>query len=112
MIYSLLHLFGYGLTLDDMKNFRQEDSLTLGHPEYGHTVGVEATTCSLGSGIVMGVGMVMAKAHLAAKFNKPDFPIVDHYTFVICGDGCLMEGILSEALSLAGTVGLSTLIIL
>ncbi len=112
MLYSLLHLFGYGLTLDDMKNFRQEDSLTPGHPEYGHTVGVEATTGPLGSGIGMGVGMAMAEAHLAAKFNKPAFPIVDHYTFVICGDGCLMEGISSEALSLAGTLGLSKLIIL
>ena len=112
MLYSLLYLFGYGLTLDDMKQFRQEDSLTPGHPEYGHTVGVEATTGPLGSGIGMGVGMAMAEAHLAAKFNKPDFPIVDHYTFVICGDGCLMEGISSESLSLAGTLGLSKLIIL
>ena len=112
MLYSLLHLFGYGLTLDDMKNFRQEDSLTPGHPEYGHTIGVEATTGPLGSGIGMGVGMAMAEAHLAAIFNKPDFPIVDHYTFVICGDGCLMEGISSESLSLAGTLGLSKLIIL
>lgn len=112
MLYSLFHLFGYGLTIDDLKNFRQEDSLTPGHPEYGHTVGVEATTGPLGSGIGMGVGMAMAEAHLAAKFNKPDFPIVDHYTFVICGDGCLMEGISSEALSLAGTLGLSKLIVL
>jgi len=112
MLYSLLHLFGYGLTLDDMKKFRQEDSLTPGHPEYGHTIGVEATTGPLGSGIGMGVGMAMAEAHLAAKFNKPNFPIIDHYTFVICGDGCLMEGISSEALSLAGTLGLSKLIIL
>ena len=112
MLYSLLHLFGYGLTLDDMKQFRQENSLTPGHPEYGHTVGVEATTGPLGSGIGMGVGMAMAEAHLAAKFNKPDFPIVDHYTFVICGDGCLMEGISSESLSLAGTLALGKLIIL
>ena len=112
MLYSLLHLFGYGLTLDDMKQFRQEDSLTPGHPEYGHTVGVEATTGPLGSGIGMAVGMAMAEAHLAAKFNKPDFPIVDHYTFVICGDGCLMEGISSESLSLAGTLALNKLIIL
>ena len=112
MLYSLLHLFGYGLTLDDMKQFRQEDSLTPGHPEYGHTIGVEATTGPLGSGIGMAVGMAMAESHLAAKFNKPDFPIVDHYTFVICGDGCLMEGISSESLSLAGTLGLSKLIVL
>ena len=112
MLYSLLHLFGYGLTVDDLKNFRQEDSLTPGHPEYGHTIGVEATTGPLGSGIAMAVGMAMAEAHLAATFNKPDFPIVDHNTFVICGDGCLMEGISSEALSLAGTLGLSKLIVL
>ena len=112
MLYSLLHFFGYGLTLDDIKDFRQENSLTPGHPEYGHTIGVEATTGPLGSGIGMGVGMAMAEAHLAATFNKPDFPIVDHYTFIICGDGCLMEGVSSEALSLAGTFGLSKLIIL
>lgn len=112
MLYSLLHFFGYGLTLDDMKNFRQYGSLTPGHPEYGHTAGVEATTGPLGAGIGMGVGMAMAEAHLAAKFNKPGFPIVDHYTFVICGDGCLMEGISSEALSLAGTLGLGKLIVL
>ena len=112
MLYSLLHFFGYGLTLDDMKNFRQEDSPTPGHPEYGRTLGVEATTGPLGSGLGMAVGMAMAEAHLAAKFNKPDFPIVDHYTFVLCGDGCMMEGISSEALSLAGTFGLSKLIVL
>ncbi len=112
MLYSMLHFFGYGLTLDDMKNFRQLGSLTPGHPEYGHTAGVEATTGPLGSGIGMGVGMAMAEAHLAAKFNKPDYKIVDHYTFVLCGDGCLMEGISSEALSLAGTLGLGKLIVL
>lgn len=112
MLYSLLHFFGYGLTLDDMKQFRQENSLTPGHPEYGHTVGVEATTGPLGSGIGMAVGMAMAEAHLAAVFNKPDCKIVNHHTFVICGDGCLMEGISSEALSLAGTLGLSKLILL
>ena len=112
MLYSLLHFFGYGLTLDDVKNFRQENSLTPGHPEYGHTAGVEATTGPLGSGIGMAVGIAMAEAHLAAKFNKPDFPIVDHYTFVLCGDGCMMEGISSEALSLAGTFGLGKLIVL
>lgn len=112
LLYSLLHLFGYGLTLDDLKNFRQDGSLTPGHPEYGHTVGVEATTGPLGAGMGMAVGMAMAEAHLAAIFNKPDFPIMDHYTFVLGGDGCMMEGISSEAFSLAGTLGLSKLIIL
>ena len=112
MLYSLLHLFGYGLTLEDMQQFRQEGSKTPGHPEHGITDGVEATTGPLGSGIGMAVGMAMAEAHLAAIFNKPDCKIVDHYTFVICGDGCMMEGISSEALSLAGTLGLSKLIIL
>ena len=112
MLYSLLHLFGYGLTIDDLKNFRQDESKTPGHPEYGWTNGVEATTGPLGAGMAMAVGMAMAEAHLAAIFNKPDFPIVDHYTFVLGGDGCLMEGISSEAFSLAGTLGLSKLIVL
>ena len=112
MLYSLLHFFGYGLTLDDIKDFRQDDSLTPGHPEYGRTVGVEATTGPLGAGLAMGVGMAMAEAHLASIFNKPDFPIVDHYTFVICSDGCMMEGISSESLSLAGNLGLNKLIVL
>lgn len=112
LLYSLLHLFGYGLSLDDLKNFRQDGSLTPGHPEYGHTVGVEATTGPLGAGMGMAVGMAMAEAHLAATFNKPEFPIVDHYTFVLGGDGCMMEGISSEAFSLAGTLGLSKLIVL
>ncbi len=112
MLYSLLHLFGYGLTIDDLKNFRQDESKTPGHPEYGWTNGVEATTGPLGAGMAMAVGMAMAESHLAAIFNKPDFPIVDHYTFVLGGDGCLMEGISSEAFSLAGTLGLSKLIVL
>ena len=112
LLYSLLHFFGYGLTLDDMKQFRQCGSLTPGHPEYGHTVGVEATTGPLGAGMAMAVGMAMAEAHLSAEFNRPGFPIVDHYTFALGGDGCLMEGISSEAFSLAGTLGLSKLIIL
>ena len=112
LLYSLLHLFGYGLTLDDLKNFRQDGSLTPGHPEYGHTVGVEATTGPLGAGMGMAVGMAMAEAHLAATFNQPEFPIVDHYTFVLGGDGCMMEGISYEAFSLAGTLGLSKLIVL
>ena len=112
LLYSLLHFFGYGLTMDDMKQFRQEGSLTPGHPEYGHTVGVEATTGPLGAGMGMAVGMAMAEAHLAATFNEANYPIVDHYTFVLGGDGCMMEGISSEAFSLAGTLGLSKLIVL
>ncbi|WP_196604205.1 transketolase [Pectinatus haikarae] len=112
LLYSLLHLFSYGLTIEDLKNFRQDNSLTPGHPEYGHTTGVEATTGPLGAGMSMAVGMAMAEAHLAATFNKPKFPIVDHYTFALGGDGCMMEGISSEAFSLAGTLGLDKLIIL
>ena len=112
MLYSLLHLFGYGLTIDDLKNFRQDGSKTPGHPEYGWTTGVEATTGPLGAGMGMAVGMAMAEAHMAAIFNKPDCKIVDHYTFVLGGDGCMMEGISSEAFSLAGTLGLSKLIVL
>ena len=110
LLYSLLHLFGYGLTIDDMKNFRQLGSKTPGHPEYGHTVGVEATTGPLGAGMAMAVGMAMAENHLAAKFNKEGYPVVDHYTFVLGGDGCMMEGISYEAFSLAGSLGLGKLI--
>lgn len=113
LLYSLLHLFGYGdLSVDDLKQFRQVDSLTPGHPEYKHTVGVEATTGPLGAGMGMAVGMAMAEAHLASVFNKDNYPVVDHYTFALGGDGCMMEGISSEAFSLAGTLGLSKLIIL
>ena len=112
LLYSLLHLFGYGLTVEDLKNFRQSGSLTPGHPEYGHTVGVEATTGPLGAGMGMAVGMAMAEAHLAAVFNRPEYPVVDHYTYVLGGDGCMMEGISSEAFSLAGTLGLHKLIVL
>ena len=112
LLYSLLHFYGYGLTMEDMKQFRQDGSLTPGHPEYRHTTGVEATTGPLGAGMGMAVGMAMAEAHLASIFNKPDFPVVDHYTFALGGDGCMMEGISSEAFSLAGTLGLSKLIIL
>ncbi len=112
MLYSMLHLFGYGLTMDDLKSFRQAGSLTPGHPEYGHTTGVEITTGPLGQGIANGVGMAMAEAHLAAKFNRDGHKIVDHYTYVLCGDGCLMEGVASEAASLAGTLGLGKLILL
>lgn len=113
LLYSLLHLFGYGdLSIEDLKNFRQLDSKTPGHPEYGHTVGVEATTGPLGAGMGIAVGMAMAEAHLASKFNKEGFDIVDHYTYVLGGDGCMMEGISYEVFSLAGTLGLSKLIVL
>ena len=112
LLYSLLHLFGYGnLSMEDLKNFRQLGSLTPGHPEYGHTVGIEATTGPLGQGMAMAVGMAMAEAHLAAVFNKDGYDIVDHYTYVLGGDGCMMEGISSEAFSLAGTLGLHKLIV-
>lgn len=112
LIYSLLHLFGYGLTIDDLKQFRQLGSKTPGHPEYGHTVGVETTTGPLGQGIANAVGMAMAEKHLAAKFNREGYPVVDHYTFCILGDGCMMEGLSHEACSLAGTLGLNKLIAL
>lgn len=110
--YSLLHLFGYGITVEDIKNFRQIGSLTPGHPEYGHTKGVEITTGPLGQGICNAVGFAIAEAHLAEKFNKPDYSVVDHYTYAIVGDGCLMEGISGEASSLAGTLGLGKLVVL
>lgn len=113
LLYSLLHMFGYeGLTIDELKNFRQLDHLTPGHPEYGHTVGVEATTGPLGAGVSTAVGMAIAESHLAAKFNRDGYPVVDHYTFAMTGDGCLMEGISYEALSLAGTLKLGKLIVL
>lgn len=112
LLYSLFHLFEYGdLSLEDLKQFRQLDSKTPGHPEYGHTVGVEATTGPLGAGMGMAVGMAMAEAHMASVFNEDGFDIVDHYTYVLGGDGCMMEGISSEAFSLAGTLGLSKLIV-
>ncbi|MBR6852038.1 MAG: transketolase, partial [Lachnospiraceae bacterium] len=113
LYYSLLHLFGVGgLSIEDLKQFRQLDSKTPGHPEYGHTAGIDATTGPLGAGLSMAVGMAVAEAHLAETFNKPEFPVIDHYTYVMCGDGCLMEGISEEALSLAGTLGLEKLIVL
>jgi len=112
LLYSLFHLFQYGdLSLEDLKQFRQLGSKTPGHPEYGHTVGVEATTGPLGAGMGMAVGMAMAEAHMASVFNEDGFDIVDHYTYVLGGDGCMMEGISSEAFSLAGTLGLSKLIV-
>ncbi|MDU2490692.1 MAG: transketolase [Clostridium celatum] len=110
--YSLLHLFGYGITIEDIKNFRQVGSLTPGHPEYGHTPGVEITTGPLGQGICNAVGMAIAEAHLSEKFNKPGYKVVNHNTYAIVGDGCLMEGISGEASSLAGTLGLGKLIVL
>ncbi|MGO3170071.1 MAG: transketolase [Bavariicoccus seileri] len=112
LLYSLLHLSGYKVSIDDIKSFRQLNSNTPGHPEVKHTDGVEATTGPLGQGIANAVGFAMAEAHLAATYNKPDFPIVDHHTFVLCGDGDLMEGISSEACSLAGTLKLGKLIML
>ena len=111
LLYSLLHLFGYGLTAEDLAGFRQEGSLTPGHPEYGHTRGVEATTGPLGAGMTMAVGMAIAEEHLASIFNKEGYPVVDHYTYALGGDGCMMEGITSEAFSLAGTLKLGKLII-
>lgn len=112
LLYSLLHIFDYGVEIEDLKNFRQLGSKTPGHPEYGDTVGVESTTGPLGQGISTAVGMAMAEAHLAAKFNKEDNKIIDHNTFVLVGDGDLMEGISYEATSLAGNLGLGKLIVL
>ena len=109
--YSLLYLYGFGLTKEDLMNFRQLGSKTPGHPEYGHTVGIETTTGPLGQGIANAVGMAVAEAHLAAKFNRGGFKIVDHYTYALCGDGCLEEGISYEACSFAGTHELGKLIV-
>ncbi len=110
LLYSLLHVFGYGLTKEDLMGFRQLKTRTPGHPEYGHTVGVETSTGPLGQGFANAVGFALAESMLAAKFNKPDMELVDHYTYVLCGDGCMQEGIESEAASLAGTWGLNKLI--
>ena len=112
LLYSLLHLTGYKISIDDLKNFRQWASKTTGHPEYDPDLGIEATTGPLGQGIAMAVGMAVAEAHLAARFNRDEFPVVDHSTFVLAGDGDLMEGISSEAASLAGTLQLGKLICL
>lgn len=112
MLYSLLHLSGYQVTIDDLKNFRQWESKTPGHPEYHHTDGVEATSGPLGQGISTSVGMAMAEAHLAATYNRDDFKVIDHYTYALCGDGDLMEGVSAEASSMAGHMKLGKLIVL
>lgn len=112
LLYSMLHLTGYDLSMDDIKNFRQWGSRTPGHPENHMTPGVEVTTGPLGQGISNAVGMAIAEAHLAAKFNRPGYPVLDHYTYVIASDGDLMEGVASEACSLAGHLGLGKLIVL
>ena len=112
LIYALLHLYGYGLSLEELKEFRQWGSRTPGHPEYSHTPGVETTTGPLGQGFANAVGMAIAEKRLAAEFNRPDYMIVNHYTYVYAGDGCMMEGITSEAASLAGHLGLGKLICL
>ena len=111
LYYSLLHLYGMGITMEDMQNFRQLGSKTPGHPEYGHTAGIETTTGPLGQGIANAVGMALAEVHLAAKYNKPGYNVVDHYTYAICGDGCLEEGISYEACSFAGANKLGKLIL-
>jgi transketolase len=112
MLYGVLHLTGYDLTIEDLEQFRRYGSRTPGHPEYGHTDGVELTTGPLGQGFAMAVGLAMAEKHLAAVYNRPGFDIVDHYTYGLCGDGDLMEGVSHEAASLAGTLGLGKLIFL
>lgn len=112
LLYSLLHCAGYNVTIDDLKNFRQWDSKTPGHPEVNHTDGVEATTGPLGQGIAMAVGMAMSEAHLAATYNRDNFNVVDHYTYALCGDGDLMEGVSQEAASMAGHMKLGKLVVL
>ena len=109
--YALLYLFGYDLTKEDLMNFRQFGSKTPGHPEYGQTPGIETTTGPLGQGIANAVGMAIAESYLAARFNRENFPVVDHYTYALVGDGCLQEGIENEAASLAGTLKLGKLIV-
>jgi transketolase len=111
LLYSLLYLTGYGLTVDDLKNFRQLGSPTAGHPEYGHAAGIEATTGPLGQGLGMSVGLALAEAMLAARFNRPGREIVDHHTYAIASDGDIQEGVGSEACSLAGHLGLGKLIV-
>ena len=112
LLYMMLHLSGFNLTLDDLKNFRQKGSKTPGHPEFGHTSGVEITTGPLGQGFATSVGMAIAESYLGAKFNKPGYDVVKHYTYVLCGDGDLQEGVSMEAASLAGHLNLKKLIVL
>ena len=112
LLYSLLHMFGYGVSMDDIKNFRQLGSITPGHPEAGHTPGVDASTGPLGQGFANAVGMAIAEKHLASHFNRDGYKIIDHYSYALCGDGCMMEGISYEAASLAGTLGLGKVIVL
>ena len=112
LLYALLHLTGYDVSLQDLKDFRQLHAKTAGHPEFGECPGVETTTGPLGQGFATAVGMALAEQKLASEFNRPDAIIVDHRTWVIVGDGCLMEGISHEAASLAGTLGLGKLICL
>lgn len=112
LLYSLLYLFGYGLKIDDLMDFRQWDSKTPGHPEYGITPGVEVTTGPLGQGVANAVGIAISEQYMGSKFNRPNYEIVNHYTFALAGDGCMMEGISSEAASLAGTLALGKLIVL
>ena len=110
LLYSLMHLFGYPVSMDDIKNFRQLGAKTAGHPEYGHIPGIEATTGPLGQGFAMAVGMAMAERHMAARFNREGFNVIDNRTYVLMGDGCMMEGVVNEAASLAGNLGLGRLI--
>ncbi len=112
LLYSLMHIFGYPVSMDDIKEFRQLGAKTAGHPEYGHIPGIEATTGPLGQGFAMAVGMAMAERHMAARFNKEGYPVINNYTYTLMGDGCMMEGVANEAASLAGTLGLGRLIAL
>jgi len=111
MLYALLHLTGYDITMDDLKQFRQWNSITPGHPEYKHTDGIDATSGPLGQGIAMGVGMALAESHMAAKYNN-DISLFDYYTYVLCGDGDLQEGVTQEAMSFAGHAGIDKLVVL
>lgn len=112
LLYSLLHVFGYNITINDLKSFRQLDSITPGHPEYDLERGIESASGPLGQGIACAVGMALAESYLAAHFNRPGYDVVDHYTYALCGDGCLMEGVSAEAASLAGTLKLGKLVLL